>query len=74
MKYFVIVIATTIYVLIAVRIAFVQCRIESESGRRSYPMAILTSAVWPVVVMIVGFGILISGDPGIFTPGWKYHQ
>ena len=73
MKIFLACLFTAIYVLIAVRVAFVSWRIETNSGRQAYAVAVASGVLWPLMAVTIGFGTIISGDPGIYAPNWKYN-
>jgi hypothetical protein len=58
---------TAAYVLIGVRVAAVARRASQKSEADFKPLdSALIGAMWPVMMLIVGIGVCLSGHPGIY--------
>lgn len=65
MTYALIVGSSMMYTLIAVRVGFVFWRLTKDSGGDRVTAA-TCGLLWPLLIIGLGFGVMISGQAGIY--------
>lgn len=74
MKILLAILLTAAYVVTGARAFYVSQEMENRIGRNCTACSLLTGALWPGNILVMGMGITMAGDAGVYDSAYRHKQ